>query len=113
MKNNHPEAVTIEVDGNEYTLKLGPAAVRIAEIKHKITFTFEQMSNPTLADLARIAYVGCLVDSPNLKEEKFLIGMANSDEGAILAAVGRSLRRMTDGLSNISETDEGNGTPGE
>jgi hypothetical protein len=113
MKSNHPEAVTIEVDGNEYTLKLGPAAFRIAEIKHNVTFTFEQMSNPTLADLARIAYVGCLVDTPNLKEEKFLIGMANSDEGAILASVGRALRRMTDGLASVGETDEGNGKPGE
>lgn len=109
MKDNHPEAVVIEVGEKEYTLKLGPAAFRIAEIKHNIVFTFEQMANPSLADLARIAYVGCLVDSPNLKEDKFLIAMANSDEGAVLAAVGKALRRMTEGLSSIADTDEGKG----
>ena len=37
MKDNHPEAVTIEVGEKEYTLKLGPAAFRIAEIKHNLT----------------------------------------------------------------------------
>ena len=109
MKDNHPEAITIEVGEREYTLKLGPAAFRIAEIKHNITFTFEQMSSPSLADLARIAFVGCLIDKPGLREDKFLVDMANSDESAILAAVGKALRRMTDGLSGINETDEGKG----
>jgi len=109
MKDNHPEAVTIEVGEKEYTLKLGPAAFRIAEIKHNLTFTFEQMASPSLADLARIAYVGCLVDAPHLKEDKFMIAMANSDEGAVLAAVGKALERMTEGLSNIGATDEGKG----
>ena len=81
----------------------------IPEIKHNLTFTFEQMASPSLADLARIAYVGCLVDAPTRKEDKFMIAMANSDEGAVLAAVGKALRRMTDGLSGIGETDEGKG----
>lgn len=109
MKDNHPEAITIDIGEKEYTLKLGPAAFRIAELKHNITFTFEQMASPTLADLARIAYVGCLVDSPNLKEDKFLIAMASSDEGAVLKAVATCLRRMVDGLSDIADNDEGKG----
>jgi hypothetical protein len=112
MKDNHPEVITIEVGEREYTLKLGPAAFRIAEIKHNITFTFEQMSSPSLADLARIAFVGCLIDKPGLREDKFLIDMANSDESAILAAVGKALRRMSEGMSAITDADEGKGKPG-
>ena len=113
MKDNHPEAITITVDGETYTMKLGPAAFRIAELKHKITFSLEELQAPTLADLARIAYVGCLVDAPKLKEVDFLIGMANSDEGKVLAAVGQSLKRMTEGLTALQTSDEGNGEPGE
>ena len=113
MKSNHPEAIEINVDGETLTMKLGPAAFRIAEIRHKIRFTTEDLSNPTLADLARIAYVGCLVDSPKLKEDDFLVGMANSNEGEILSAVGRSLKRMTEGLTALQASDEGNGKAGE
>lgn len=113
MKDNHPEAIEINVDGETYTLKLGPAAFRIAELRHKLTFSMDDLSNPSFADLARIAYVGCLVDSPKLKEVDFLVGMANSDEGAILAAVGQSLKRMTEGLTALQASDEGNGEPGE
>lgn len=109
MKTDHPEVITITVGDNDHNLKIGPAAFRIAELKHGMTFTVEDLSSPTFAMLARIAYVGCLVDNPKLKEEDFLVGMANSDEGAILAAVGRALRRMTDGLSAIGG-QEGNGT---
>jgi len=113
MKKTHPEAVKIDLDGEEYTMRIGPAAFRLAEMKQKVKFTQEQFSAPSLADLARFAYVGCLLDNPKLKEEDFLVGMAKSDEGKILAAVGESLRRMTDGLAAIGGDSEGNGEPGE
>lgn len=113
MKNSHPEAITINLNGEEKTLKLGPAAFRLAELKHKITFTAEDLNGPTLAMLARFAYVACLVDDPKLKEGDFLVAMANSDEGAILSAVGKALSRMTEGLTALQTSDEGNGEPGE
>lgn len=108
MKDTHPEAITIVLDGEEKTLKLGPAAFRLAELKHKIRFTVEELSSPTLSSLARFAYVACLVDDPKLKEEDFMVKMANSDEGAILSAVGQALKRMTSGLSALDGA-EGNG----
>ena len=113
MDNNHPEAITIQIGDRERTLKVGPAAFRIAEIRHKIVFTLAELSAPTMATLARMAYVGCLPDDPKLKEIDFLMEMANSDEGKILAAVGRSLTRMTEGLSGLQASgDEGNGKAG-
>ncbi len=114
MKDNHPETISVTLDGEERILKLGPAAFRLAELKHNISFTNQQMTDGGMATLARLAYVACLVDDPKLKEETFLLKMANSDEGAIIAAVGKSLNRMTEGLSALGASDsEGNGEPGE
>lgn len=110
MNNNHPEVITIKVGNQERTLKLGPAAFRIAEVKHDIRFTMGQLTDPSLATLAQIAYIGCLVDEPNLKEMKFLLDMAKSDEGAILGAVAEALNRMTEGLTAFGKED---GEPGE
>lgn len=113
MKANHPEAIPVRVGDKTYNLRLGPAAFRLAELKHGLTFTVEELGSPTMATLARMAYVGCLVDDPKLKEADFLVAMADSDEGAILSAVGKALERMTKGLSAIGGSDEGNGEPGE
>jgi hypothetical protein len=117
MKNNHPETLEIELNGETKTIKLGPAAFRLAEIRHKITFSMADLSNPTLATLAQLAYVGCLPDDPKLKETDFVVSMANSDEGKIISSVGVALQRMTDGLTfgedqNAGGDDEGNDKPG-
>ena len=117
MKNNHPETLEIELNGETKTIKLGPAAFRLAEIRHKITFSMADLSNPTLATLAQLAYVGCLPDDPKLKEIDFVVSMANSDEGKIISSVGVALQRMTDGLTFGEDQnaggDEGNDKPGQ
>ena len=109
MDNNHPEVISVQIGDKEYNLKLGPAAFRLAQVRHKIIFTQQDLANPSIATLAQLAYVGVLPDNPKWKEEDFLVDMANSNEGDILAAVGKSLERMTEGLSGLSASgDEGN-----
>lgn len=109
MTDKHPEAITVQVAGKERTMKLGPAAFRLAQVKHKIVFSASELDAGNASTLAQLAYVAFLPDDPKLKEEDFLVEMANSDETEIIAAVVKSLRRMTEGLSSLSASgDTGN-----
>ena len=101
MDNNHPEVASVLIGGKQRNIKLGPAAFRLARMKHGIHITNEELTAPNLDTLALMAYVGCLPDDRDLEEEEFMVLMANSNEGEILAAVGKSLARMTEGLSAL------------
>lgn len=113
MKDSHPEVLEVEVGEKTYKVKLGPAAFRIAQLKHGVEFSYSDLQSPTPATLARLAYVGCLVDQPKLKEIDFLLAMAQSDEGAILRTTMKALSRMSEGLSAATGDSSGNGKPGE
>ena len=113
METTHPEAVKITVGGKERTLKIGPAAFRLAKMKG-IQLTVEELSSGALDTLALVAYIGCLPDDRELDETEFYVAMADSDEGAILGFVAESLKRMTEGLNKaFSSGAEGNGARGQ
>ena len=109
MTDNHPEVASVLIGDKERKLKIGPAAFRLASIKYDINVSTEELSNPSMALLAQLAWIGCLPDEPDLKEEEFVILMANSNEREILSAVGRSLARMTEGLSALDASGEKKG----
>ncbi len=103
MRQDHPEALEITLDGEAVQLRLGPAAFRLAELKYKLTFTQAELSTPSFAVMAKLAYVACLPSNPKLKEEQFIVKMANSDEYAIMEQVQVAMARMTDGVTRSSE----------
>ena len=100
MNDKHPEAITIHLGDRDRRLKLGPAAFRLAALKHGVELTTEQLSNPTIGVFAQLVWVGLLPDEPDLEELTVLSWLGASDnEGEAMAQVGVALERMTDNLA--------------
>jgi len=109
MDNAHPEAIVVDLGGKARRIKLGPAAFRLAAIKHGSTITSAELSAPSLATLAHLMWVGLLPDEPDLSEDEAILWLAQAeDEGAVMAKVRLALERMADGL-NRAFGDAGNG----
>lgn len=109
MDDKHPEAIVVSLGGKDRRIKLGPAAFRLAAIKHGATVTTANLSNPSLDTLAHLLWIGLLPDDPSIKEEDAIIWLAESeDEGAVIAKVADALERMSDGLSKAFGGDSGN-----
>ena len=81
MDNNHPEVASVLIGGKQRNFKLGPAAFRLAGIKHDVHVSTEELSAPSMALLAQLAWIACLPDEPDLPDVEFIVAMANSNAG--------------------------------
>ena len=101
MDDKHPEVIAVELGGKSRRLKLGPAAFRLARIKHGVALSIADLQNISPDLLAQVVWIGLLPDEPDLSEEQVLLWMSADDEQEWAAVAGamRALGRMTDGLS--------------
>jgi hypothetical protein len=106
MKDAHPETVTLHLGGKDRRFKLGPAAFRLAQLKHNTNVSMAALQSPSFDVFATLAWIGLLPSNPELKEVEVVIWMAaeDVDESAIIMVVAEALSRMVDGLSKAFET---------
>jgi hypothetical protein len=103
MEDKHPEAITVELGGKVRRIKLGPAAFRLAKVKHGATISTAELTAPTLDVLAQLVWIGLLPNEPDLTEDVVLGWLAaHDDESVVLGAVMRSLAQLVDGIGRAN-----------
>jgi hypothetical protein len=109
MTDAHPETVTLHLGGKDRRFKLGPAAFRLAQLKHKTNISMAALQSPSFDVFATLAWVGLLPGNPDLKEEEVVrwMGAEDVDENAIVGVVATALSRMVEGLSKAFEPTPG------
>jgi hypothetical protein len=105
MDDKHPEAVLVELGGKTRRLKLGPAAFRLAKMRHGVSISTAELSTPSLDVLAQLVWVGLLPNEPDLKEDDVIMWLGqHEDESQVLGAVMRSLSQLVDGINRATQS---------
>lgn len=103
MDSTHPDAIVVTLGGKVRRLRLGPAAFRLAERDHGITFSLADFNDAVLSPgrLALLVFVGLLPENRDLKEDTVIDWLLESDdEDAILGAVFAAVMRMAEGYTS-------------
>lgn len=101
MDNDHPDAVVVTLGGKARRLKLGPAAFRLAERDHGITFSLSDFDQAVLSPgrLAMLVWIGLLPDDRELPEDTVLEWLDEADQEDVLGKVFRAVLRMAEGYA--------------
>lgn len=97
----HPETILLNIGGKARRFKLGPAAFRIARLKHDTSLSMAEMSSPSFDVFATLAWIGLLPDNHDLTEIEVMtwLGAEDCDEAEVMADVATALNRMVEGMS--------------
>ena len=114
MEATHPEAVTVEIAGQERTLRLSMSAFRLAQLRHGTTVTLEDLASVDLTLIPRLIWIARLPGEPALTEEECLLELAHDEaaEEAATVAVLESLGRVTALLTRVGQTNGHEGKAG-
>jgi len=109
MEHEHPDAIVVTLGGESRRLKLGPAAFRLAERDHGITFSLADFDTAVLSPgrLAMLVWIGLLPDNRELQEDTVLGWLDEADEEEILGKVFQAVMRMAEGYAKAFG-DKGN-----
>jgi hypothetical protein len=66
MREDHPEAVEIQIGGKKRKLRLSSAAFRIAERKHGVRVPASTLADMSLSDIGTLVWIGLLPTDPDL-----------------------------------------------
>ncbi len=101
MENDHPDAIVVTLGGKARRLKLGPAAFRLAERDHDITFSLADFDQAVLSPgrLAMLVWIGLLPDDRELEEDTVLEWLDDADQEEVLGKTLQAVLRMAEGYT--------------
>lgn len=114
MDATHPEAREVVLAGRPYTLRLGAAAFRLAQMRHGVTVSLgelmQALQGSDLSVLPRLAWIAMLPGSPEMTEEEAVVLLAQAEnEGAVYDVMLGSLNRFMESIQSLKNGQGGKG----